>query len=74
MMCGTASFDEEPPGVAFWRKKIVSVGARGWPFIVAVSGDELFGYSYATQSSRSNRMAAAAPQARTGAKRRSITN
>jgi len=46
---GTASFDEEPPRVAFWRKKIASVQARGWPFIVAVSGDELLGYSYATQ-------------------------
>ena len=35
--------------MAFWRKKIASVQARGWPFIVAVSGDELLGYSYATQ-------------------------
>lgn len=45
---GTASFDEEPPSVAFWRDKITAVQARHWPFLVATE-DELLGYCYATQ-------------------------
>jgi phosphinothricin acetyltransferase len=46
---GTASFDEIPPTPAFWREKIETVLARDWPFLVAVSDDELLGYCYATQ-------------------------
>jgi phosphinothricin acetyltransferase len=46
---GTASFDEIPPTPAFWREKIETVLARGWPFLVAASGDQLVGYCYATQ-------------------------
>jgi len=45
---GTASFDEEPPSVAFWRDKISAVQARDWPFLAA-NDDQLVGYCYATQ-------------------------
>ena len=45
---GTASFDEEPPSIAFWRDKITAVQARQWPFLVAID-DQLVGYCYATQ-------------------------
>ena len=45
---GTASFDEEPPSVGFWRDKIAAVQGRQWPFLVAID-EQLVGYSYATQ-------------------------
>jgi phosphinothricin acetyltransferase len=45
---GTASFDEEPPSVAFWRDKISAVQRRRWPFLVAID-DQLVGYCYASQ-------------------------
>ena len=45
---GTASFDEEPPSVAFWRDKITAVQARHWPFLMAIDG-QVVGYAYATQ-------------------------
>ena len=46
---GTASFDQDPPIPSFWRDKIASVLARGWPFLVADEGGALLGYAYATQ-------------------------
>ena len=46
---GTASFDEVPPDVDFWRDKIAVIRAKGWPFLVVDSGGDLLGYSYATQ-------------------------
>jgi L-amino acid N-acyltransferase YncA len=46
---GTASFDEVPPTVNFWRDKISAVQAKGWPFIAAESDGTIVGYSYATQ-------------------------
>jgi phosphinothricin acetyltransferase len=46
---GTASFDEVPPTVEFWRDKIAGIVAKGWPFLVASDGDAVVGYCYATQ-------------------------
>ena len=46
---GTASFEIEPPSVESWREKVAAVTARGWPFLVARSEDEVLGYAYATQ-------------------------
>lgn len=45
---GTASFDQDPPSPDFWRDRIATVLARGWPFLVADEGT-LLGYAYATQ-------------------------
>ena len=46
---GTASFDTEPPPVAFWIEKVATLAARGWPFLVAAVDNEVAGYAYATQ-------------------------
>lgn len=45
---GTATFDTEPPPVAFWIAKIADFDRRGWPFLVAVD-DIVVGYAYASQ-------------------------
>jgi L-amino acid N-acyltransferase YncA len=46
---GTASFDTVPRTVPETAQKIADIGARGWPFLVAVRGGEVVGYAYATQ-------------------------
>jgi L-amino acid N-acyltransferase YncA len=46
---GTASFDTEPPSIAFWHDKIALIGARGWPFLVADLEGAIAGYAYASQ-------------------------
>ena len=46
---GTASFDTVPRSLTETREKISSVGAQGWPFIVAESSGIVVGYAYATQ-------------------------
>jgi phosphinothricin acetyltransferase len=46
---GTASFDEVPPSVEFWREKIGAILAKGWPFLVATEDGQVIGYCYATQ-------------------------
>ncbi len=46
---GTASFETEPPTLAFWQEKIEAVRAKAWPFLVADLDGELAGYAYATQ-------------------------
>ena len=46
---GTATFDLDPPAVAFWRDKIADMAARGWPFVVADEGGGAIGYAYAAQ-------------------------
>ena len=46
---GTASFDTEAPGEAFWRDKIAHVIAKGWPFLVVERGGTVVGHAYATQ-------------------------
>lgn len=46
---GTASFDTVPRSVSDTEHKIEEVTSRGWPFIVAEHGGEVFGYAYANQ-------------------------
>jgi phosphinothricin acetyltransferase len=46
---GTATFDVEPLGTEEWHEKIVSIVARGWPFLVAERDGKVVGYAYATQ-------------------------
>ena len=46
---GTASFDEVPPSVEFWREKIAAIVAKDWPFLVAAEDGQVIGYCYATQ-------------------------
>ena len=46
---GTASFDEVPPSVEFWREKIGAILAKGWPFLVVTEDGQVIGYCYATQ-------------------------
>lgn len=46
---GTASFDTEAPGKAFWQDKIAAATAKRWPFLVVEQGGALVGYAYATQ-------------------------
>ncbi len=49
VLLGTASFEVEPPTVAFWTHKIGEISARGWPFLLATQASEVLGYAYATQ-------------------------
>src|SRR3569623_3471375 len=46
---GSATFDLDPPDVAFWRDKIADMAARGWPVVVADEGGGAIGYAYAAQ-------------------------
>lgn len=46
---GTASFDTEPRSLAVWQEKLATISERGWPFLVAVNGAQVIGYTYATQ-------------------------
>jgi phosphinothricin acetyltransferase len=46
---GTATFDIDPPDIAFWSAKIASIAAHGWPFVVAERDGAVTGYAYATQ-------------------------
>ncbi|WP_028969627.1 GNAT family N-acetyltransferase [Sphingomonas sp. URHD0057] len=46
---GTASFEEEPPTMLFWRDKLTAVLSKGWPFLVTELDGEVIGYAYATQ-------------------------
>lgn len=45
---GTASFEVEPPTLAFWEAKITQLTDRKWPFVVADDGTAVQGYAYAT--------------------------
>jgi phosphinothricin acetyltransferase len=53
VLTGTATFDTDPPAVAFWTDKIETLTGRDWPFLVAeaatANGGEVVGYAYATQ-------------------------
>jgi L-amino acid N-acyltransferase YncA len=46
---GTASFDTVPRSQADVAARIEQCSSRGWPFLVAESGEEVLGYAYATQ-------------------------
>jgi L-amino acid N-acyltransferase YncA len=40
------TFELQPPSVQDWREKQRELEASGWPFLVAVVGEELIGYAY----------------------------
>jgi L-amino acid N-acyltransferase YncA len=42
------TFELQPPSVEEWREKRRELEAAGWPFLVAVAGEELIGYAYVT--------------------------
>jgi len=41
------TFDEVPPTLADWRRRLADLSARDLPFLVATVGDEIAGYAYA---------------------------
>jgi len=44
---GTASFETEPPSFEEMARRYANILANELPYLVAVSGDEVFGYAYA---------------------------
>ncbi|BDZ42428.1 N-acetyltransferase [Paraoerskovia sediminicola] len=43
----TATFEEVAPDVEFWRERMASTYAEGWPFVVAVADDgRVVGWAY----------------------------
>lgn len=43
----TATFEEEPPDAEFWRERMRSTYAEGWPFVVAEGADgTILGWAY----------------------------
>ncbi|MER6947185.1 N-acetyltransferase family protein [Nonomuraea sp. NPDC000554] len=42
-----ATFEEVPPTVDDWRRRLDELTGRGLPFLVAAEGDEVAGYTYA---------------------------
>ena len=48
VLTGTASFEITPPDVAEMLSRRATVVAKGLPYLVAVKGDEVLGYAYAT--------------------------
>ena len=42
-----ATFDEVPPSLAEWRRRLDDLTERGLPFLVAKIGDVVVGYAYA---------------------------
>ena len=45
---GTASFETEPPGLNEMRSRFQDIVENGLPYIVAVEGDTIAGYCYAS--------------------------
>jgi L-amino acid N-acyltransferase YncA len=43
-----ATFEEVPPNVARWRRRLDDLAARPLPFLVAEVGGEVVGYAYAS--------------------------
>lgn len=48
VLTGTASFEITPPDVSEMLARRAAVVAKGLPYLVAVKGDEVLGYAYAT--------------------------
>lgn len=42
------TFELQPPSIEDWREKQRELEASGWPFLVAIVGEELIGYAYVT--------------------------
>ena len=45
---GTASWELVPPGVATMRERLQAIRHAGYPYLVAVDGDRIAGYAYAS--------------------------
>jgi len=45
---GLASFEVEPPTVAEMHSRFDAITAAGYPYLVAVDGDHVLGYAYAS--------------------------
>jgi phosphinothricin acetyltransferase len=43
----TVTFEDTPPAVADWRRRLDDVAGLGLPFLVAKAGGEVAGYAYA---------------------------
>ena len=43
-----ATFEEVPPGVAHWRRRLDDLAARSLPFLAAEVGGKVVGYAYAS--------------------------
>ena len=48
VLTGTASFEITPPDVSEMLARRAAIVAKGLPYLVAVRGDEVLGYAYAT--------------------------
>jgi L-amino acid N-acyltransferase YncA len=46
---GLASFEETPPTTDEMARRRADIVARGYPYLVAVAGDEVLGYAYCSQ-------------------------
>ena len=44
-----ATFETTPPDAAWWLARFDAITSAGWPFLVAVEGDEVLGYAYVAQ-------------------------
>ena len=45
---GLASFEIEPPSATEMRERFEAITAGGYPYLVAVDGEALLGYAYAS--------------------------
>lgn len=44
-----ATFETTPPDAVWWLARFDAITSAGWPFLVAVEGDEVLGYAYVAQ-------------------------
>ncbi len=49
VLAGTETFEMVPPPPSAFADKVTQCAAKGWPFLVACLGDEVVGYTNATQ-------------------------
>ncbi len=43
-----ATFEEDPPPLAFWQHRLADLGQRNLPFLVAEDAGDIVGYSFAS--------------------------
>ena len=46
VMCGTASFELDPPGTAEMQRRMQAILAAGFPYLVATCDQDVVGYGY----------------------------
>lgn len=49
VLSGTETLEITPPEAPVFAEKISACAQKGWPFLVACTGDGVLGYAYATQ-------------------------